>query len=147
MESLHTVADAGLYTDFNELTRLRAKTTGASDSAESLAATKEVAKQFESLFLQMMLKSMRDASAPGESSESDQTLFYQEMFDKQIALDLSNNEKGYGLGLAAMLEKDIAAKQGGDVAQQTAAEDFELIQNQINRSSSVIQKQANSEQE
>jgi len=91
MNSAQNISDAGLYTDFNGLQKLRTKVTGGATTEESQKATKEVAKQFETLFLQMMLKSMRDATAAGESQESDQTRFYQEMFDKQIALDLASN--------------------------------------------------------
>jgi len=134
MDNIHNVSDAGLYTDFNGLTRLRAEAAAQSDDAE-----KEVAKQFESLFLQMMLKSMRDATVPGESGESDQTKFYQEMFDKQIALDLSNN--GDGIGLAKMLEKQISGNknsQGENVQSSgyTEVGDLALIRTQIERPTS-----------
>jgi flagellar protein FlgJ len=142
MDGANTISDAGLYTDFSELAKLRTKA-----SSQSKEATKEVAKQFESLFLQMMLKSMRDAMPTGESAESDQTRFYQEMFDKQIALDLANNEKGYGLGLAAVLEKELGGTQHTNTDMDTAAQDFELIRNQIQRSTSSIQTNDNSGQE
>lgn len=146
MDNAGNISDAGLYTDFNGLARLRTKAAGQANSAQSREAAKEVAKQFESLFLQMMLKSMRDAMPTGESTESDQTRFYQEMFDKQIALDLANNEKGYGLGLAAVLEKEIAGNQHVNSEVQPASQDFELIRNQIVRSTSAIQINDNSEQ-
>lgn len=92
-------ATAGIYTDFEGLTRLRSQA-----SQKSPEATKEVAEQFESIFIQMMLKSMRDASQLNESTESDQTRFYQEMFDKQIALDLSS---GGGIGLASVIRSQL----------------------------------------
>ncbi len=137
MNSRPNVSDAGLYTDFSGLAKLRAKATEQSDEA-----AKEVAKQFESLFLQMMLKSMRDATVPGESAESDQTKFYQEMFDKQIALDLSN--KGDGIGLAKMLEKQISGNQNSQSENTqtkgfTEVADIALIRNQIERATSSIQ--------
>jgi len=97
---------ASSYTDFNALAKLRAKVTHGS-SEKSAEATKEVAQQFESLFLQMMLKSMRDATYVDKNSESDQTRFYQGMFDKQIALDLSNRESG-GIGLAKIIEQQMS---------------------------------------
>jgi len=136
----HNVADAGLYTDFNGLARLRAGATAQSD-----AAAKEVAEQFESLFLQMMLKSMREATVPGESGESEQTKFYQEMFDKQIALDLSNN--GDGIGLAKMLELQISGNQNsqgkndqssGFTEGSVEVVDLALIRKQIERPESSI---------
>jgi flagellar protein FlgJ len=142
MDSANNISDAGLYTDFSELAKLRTKA-----STRSSEATKEVAKQFESLFLQMMLKSMRDATTTGESTESDQTKFYQEMFDKQIALDLTSNEKGYGLGLAKLLEKELAGTQYENTEKTSAIKNIELIHNQINRSSSSIQINHKSDQE
>ena len=69
MNSVNNISDAGIYTDFGGLSRLKTKAASASGSEESKMATKEVAKQFESVFLQMMLKSMRDASQIGESSD------------------------------------------------------------------------------
>jgi len=102
------LSQASSYTDFNALAELRAKVTNNTDSPEKSAeATKEVAQQFESLFLQMMLKSMRDATYVDENNENDQTKFYQEMFDKQIALDLSNRESG-GIGLAKIMEQQMS---------------------------------------
>ena len=137
MDTMPNVSDAGLYTDFSGLAKLRAKAADQSDEA-----AKEVAKQFESMFLQMMLKSMRDATVPGESAESDQTKFYQEMFDKQIALDLSS--KGDGIGLAKMLEKQISGKQNSQseniqIKGFTEVTDIALIRNQIERATSSIQ--------
>ncbi len=92
MDSVNKISDASLYTDFSGLQKLRSTVSSGENTAEVREANKEVAKQFESLFLQMMLKSMRDATAAGDTTESDQTRFYQEMFDKQIAMDLANNE-------------------------------------------------------
>jgi flagellar protein FlgJ len=83
------------------------------------AALKEAARQFESLFTQMLLKSMREANKSfGEDSMfgSDQADMYQDMFDDQMALQMS---KGKGLGLAEMLVRQL---QGGvQSPEQTAA--------------------------
>ncbi len=143
--SRHNVSDAGLYTDFSGLAKLRAQAANQSD-----AAAKEVAEQFESLFLQMMLKSMRDATVPGESAESDQTKFYQEMFDKQIALDLSS--KGDGIGLAKMLEKQISGNhniqsENTQTKGFTEIADIALLRNQIERPTALIlHKQSSGEE-
>ena len=64
------------------------------------AAISEVAGQFESLFVQMMLKSMRDATVDGGLFDSSQLDTYQQMFDQQISLELS--QQG-GIGLAEIL--------------------------------------------
>ncbi len=63
-------------------------------------AISEVAGQFESLFVQMMLKSMRDATVDGGLFDSSQLDTYQQMFDQQISLELS--QQG-GIGLAEIL--------------------------------------------
>lgn len=147
MNSTQSISDAGLYTDFNGLQKLRAKVSGSENSAESKQATKEVAKQFETLFLQMMMKSMRDATTTGDSQESDQTRFYQEMFDKQIALDLANNENGGGLGIADLLERDMGGSQQQNLEKQEAADSLALIRKQIELSNTPTQTKLMSEQE
>ena len=88
--------------DFSALASLRNDA-----KAQDPAALKEVAKQFESLFTQMLMKSMRDANRSfGEDPlfGSSQADFYQDMFDDQIAMHLS---KGKGLGLADMLVQQL----------------------------------------
>lgn len=127
MDIGHKAADAALYTDFNQLTRLRADATKAEGSEESKAASKEVASQIEALFFQMVLKSMRDANSIGETSSSDQTRFYQDMFDKQITLELSKNNKGNGTGLAATIEQQISGVSGN----ANSTNNIELIRTQI----------------
>ncbi len=98
------LSKAGIYTDFNGLTELK-----ASARKQSPEARKEVARQFEAMFIQIMLKSMRDAGSLGEGGgESDQTRFYQQMFDQQIALDLANNK---GIGLAKVFEQQLGGEQ------------------------------------
>lgn len=67
------------------------------------AGLKEASKQFEALFLQMMLKSMRAAIPKSEMSSDSQTEFYTEMFDQQIAQSLA----GKGMGLAEQLTRQL----------------------------------------
>jgi len=90
---------AQVYTDFSGLTALKAKAREDQD-----AALDQVSRQFESLFLQMMLKSMRDASFGGGLMDSKQTEFYREMYDKQIAVDMAQN---HGMGLAAVIKRQL----------------------------------------
>jgi flagellar protein FlgJ len=74
------------------------------DAAQSPEGLREVARQFESLFTTMMLKSMRSASEGDPMFGSDQADFYQDMFDQQLAVELG---KGRGLGLADMLVRQL----------------------------------------
>lgn len=67
-------------------------------------ALKAAARQFEALFLQMVLKSMRDATPKDGLFDSDQTRMYESLLDQQLAQVMSG--KG-GTGLAAMIEKQL----------------------------------------
>ncbi len=70
---------ATTYTDINGLAALKSDP----NSPQAISA---VAQQVEALFLQMMLKSMRDATA-AEETDSNEMGMYQDMFDKQVALE------------------------------------------------------------
>lgn len=70
-----------------------------------------VARQFESLFVQQMLKAMRAASPGDPLFDSDQGKFYREQFDQQLATQLS--ERG-GLGIADAIVRQLG---GGQVPQ------------------------------
>jgi flagellar protein FlgJ len=95
---------ARVYTDFNGLAQL--KTQARQDQS---AAAGQVAKQFEALFVQMMVKSMRQASLGEGVLDSQQSLFYRDMYDQQLAIHLS--ERG-GIGLAAAIERQITPALG-----------------------------------
>lgn len=90
--------------DFHGLNALRSE---AVKSQGDNATLRQVAGQFESLFISMMLKSMRDASLGEGIFESDQTETYREIADKQLAMDMAG--KG-GLGLTDMIVRQL----GGD---------------------------------
>ncbi len=98
--------DNSFYADPANLTALKREA-----SVQSPAALRETAKQFESLFTTMMLKSMRQASSKDELFGSDQQDFYQDMFDQQLSTQLS---KGKGLGLADMLVRQLMQGAGAD---------------------------------
>lgn len=107
-------APTKLYADFGGLATLK----GAAKNQDP-KALREAARQFESLFTQMMLKNMRQAtsSLPGGDSmmDNDQSKMYLEMFDNQLSLQLS---KGRGLGLADMLVRQLSQSGlAGDAAE------------------------------
>lgn len=95
-------ASASIYTSMDGLTALKAQ---ASRDAEG--SLDQVARQFESLFVQQMLKSMRQAGLGEGLMDSEQSLFYRDMYDQQLALHLS--ESG-GIGLADVIKRQL----GGD---------------------------------
>lgn len=86
------------------------------------AALKTVAQQFESLFLNMMLKSMREAVPQDGLFDSDQTRFYTEMYDRQLTQKLAG---GKGMGLADMLVKQLSRLPGQSVAAENIAVDVQ----------------------
>ena len=101
------------YTDFQALSSLRSEARNASGEALD-----EVASQFESLFVQMMLKSMRDATIEGGLFDSNSMDIYQQMFDQQVSLDIS--QRG-GVGLAETLINQLGGEEltsGVDKEQQ-----------------------------
>ncbi|UZP73790.1 mannosyl-glycoprotein endo-beta-N-acetylglucosamidase [Candidatus Paraluminiphilus aquimaris] len=91
-----------IYSDFTQFGSLRAEATENPN-----VAVEEVAAQFESLFLQQMLKTMRDATVKSDLMNSDSTDTYQSMADQQLALQLS--EQG-GIGLARMMVEQMQTK-------------------------------------
>jgi len=92
-------APVNFYADFQGLAALK-HSAGKQDPQ----ALREVARQFEGIFTQMMLKSMRAASLGESLFDNEQSKFYMEMFDSQMAVQLS---KGRGLGLAEMLVRQL----------------------------------------
>ena len=88
-----------VYTDINGLSGLK---LGA--KAQTPEALREAARQFESIFTRMMLKSMREASGGDQLFDTQQSGFYRDMFDDQISVDLS---RGHGLGLAEQLVEQM----------------------------------------
>ena len=97
------MANANTYSDPNGLAALK-------KDPNSPAALHAVAQQVDALFLQMMLKSMRDANAAAGEGDSNEMGMYQDMFDKQIALTMSQHQD---LGLGSLLTRQIAARPYG----------------------------------
>ena len=77
---------------------------------------KQASKQFEVMFLQMMLKSMRDATPSDGMLGSSQEKTYTSMLDQQLSQNLS----GRGLGLAEAMFTQLNRTMGSD-APATAA--------------------------
>jgi flagellar protein FlgJ len=107
--------NASFYANFAELNSLKREA-----KTQSQESVRKAAQQFEAMFMQMMLKSMREAS-PGDSMTGSNDMdFYQGMFDQQLATQLS---KGKGLGLADMLVEQLTRSglvKGGAAAEEGA---------------------------
>ncbi len=87
-----------LVLDSNGLNNLR-----VAAKENSPEAIRETAKQFEAMFLNMMLKSMRDATPQESMFESDQTRTYTAMLDQQLSQSLASK----GMGLADALIRQL----------------------------------------
>ena len=96
---MQATSSPDVYTDFSSLTALR--TAARKDPQASL---RKIARQFESVYIKMMLKSMRDASMGDPLFDSQSSKVYRDMFDNQLAIDMSDHG---GIGLADMLVKQL----------------------------------------
>jgi len=88
-----------VYTDIQSLNKL--KYASDENSPETLRL---VAEQFEAIFLQMMLKSAHGEGSDEGLFDDQQTEFYQDWHDKQLAINLA---AGKGIGIADMLVKQL----------------------------------------
>ena len=87
------------YLDFAGLGELRGQAQQNQDKA-----LKESAQQFEGLFIQMMMKSMREASMKDEENQSSGMETFENMFDKEISVQMA---KRGALGVADFMEKTV----------------------------------------
>lgn len=103
-----SLSSASLYTDLQSLEGVRRRADGQSEETLRFAA-----QQFEALFLQMMLKSARAAKLDDGLFDSEQGEFYQDLHDKQIAINMAQGE---GIGIAELLVQQLRQGQGRDPA-------------------------------
>ena len=78
---------------------------------------KQASKQFEVMFMQMVLKSMREATPSEGMLSGQQEKMYTSMLDQQLSQNLS----GRGLGLAEKMFDQLKRSAGGDAMQTPAA--------------------------
>ncbi|MCG7491238.1 flagellar assembly peptidoglycan hydrolase FlgJ [Vibrio sp. Of14-4] len=99
--------DIGFIHDIANLDKLRQKAVDGDENSEKEALS-AAAKQFESIFTTMLLKSMRDANSTFESGlmDSQNQQFYRQMMDEQMASELSSSGS---LGLADMIVAQLSS--------------------------------------
>jgi len=83
-----------------------------SAKAGTPAAMKEAATQFEAMFINMMMKSMRDATPQEGMTDNQQTKTFTTMLDQQTSQNLAKR----GVGLADVLVRQLSANQMGQQA-------------------------------
>jgi flagellar protein FlgJ len=110
------VQTAALYNDFGTLAALRTEAQQRPGGAIG-----DVAGQFEALFVQMMLKSMREATMRSDLFSSSQLETYEQMYDQQLALELS---KQGGVGLRRILVEQLGGASSGPSLPATTLEAY-----------------------
>jgi len=115
-------ASANHYHDAGALARLKHVS-----KENPVEAAKEVAGQFEAMFIQMMLKSMRDAVPKGGLFNSNDIETYTEMADQQIAVNLA---KGGGIGLADVIARQLTLGRTGTADLDAAASSTDRLSTQ-----------------
>lgn len=93
---------SSLAIDSQSLDKLRLQAKQSPDQA-----LKAAAKQFESVFLNMMLKSMREATPQDGVFDSEQTKMFTSMLDQQLAQSMAAR----GVGLADIMVKQLSRQQ------------------------------------
>ena len=104
----NAVGNTRSYLDFDGLGQLKGQAR-----QDAKAATRETAQQFEALFIQMMMKSMRDSVVKSDLSENAPLDTYQSIFDKEVSVQLA---KRNSMGLADMLVKNLEQQQAATVS-------------------------------
>lgn len=104
------------FADFSTLTDLKTKAQKDPD-----AALKDVAQQFESIFINMLLKNMRSTNEAIGSGlfSSAQTKQYQEMMDSQMSQSMAQSG---GIGLSEALIRQYQTQQQGQISSPEAKE-------------------------
>ena len=92
-----------LAVDIRSLNALKVD-AGAANSAQ---ATREVAKQFESLFMRELIKSMRDATVKSGLMEGEQANLGQDMLDQQLSVSMSGLQGGLSEAIARQLSRQM----------------------------------------
>ncbi|MBU2704568.1 flagellar assembly peptidoglycan hydrolase FlgJ [Zooshikella marina] len=96
------LSSAQFYTQLDGLGKIKAQAN--KNPHQTLT---EAAKQFESLFLNMMLKNMRKANdmiAEGNYLNSREEKFFRDMLDSQLAIEMAQSK---GIGLADQIIKQM----------------------------------------
>jgi len=103
MDAVNSSSSTNSYLDFDGLGQLKGQAR-----KDAKGAMRETAQQFEAMFIQMMMKSMRDSIVKSDLSESSTVDTFEGMFDKEVSVQLS---KRNSMGLADMLVKNLEQQQ------------------------------------
>jgi len=107
------VSDPNLFATASSLAGLRRQV-----AAHNPKALRAAAQQFESLFINMVLKSAQDANFKDPLFGSSQSRMYQDMYDEQLSIQLS---KEHSFGLADMLVQQLRSQWANQGSTSTAS--------------------------
>lgn len=107
------LSSASIYNSFEGLSQLK-----LAAKQESPEALQKVAEQFEAMFLQMLLKQMRDANIGEGLFDSDKTRFYQDMMDQQLSVTMAEKR---GMGIAESIVRQLQQMVKNDDAENGEA--------------------------
>lgn len=119
----NSIDNSNVYTDFQGLDKLKRLARDEPDQA-----LEAVARQFETLFTQTILKGMRSTSLGDGLFDNDQSRLYQDLYDKQISSNLSQRK---GVGLADVLIRQLSPKtsQNSEIVHKSKLEKTPSVHN------------------
>jgi Rod binding domain-containing protein len=94
MDSVNN-ASTRSYLDFQGLGELKGRA-----ARDGKSALRETAQQFEAMFLQMMMKSMRESVEKSDLTQSEHADMFEGMFDREVSMAMARRNS---LGVADML--------------------------------------------
>jgi len=136
-------ANSQNFLDINGLNSIRQQSK-ETDQGSKDAALQTAAKQFEAIFMQMLMKSMRKAQEVLESDSpfnSESTKFYRDMHDQQMSLELSNNGS---LGLSDLIVRQLGGDTESFTSQSLLRSDTRfsksngLLNEEVNKGKSIV---------
>ncbi len=92
------------YLDFSGLAQLRGEA-----AQKKNGSLEKAAEQFEAMFVQMMLKSMRESVVKDEDNSSHAADMYQDLMDRELSVQFA---KRRSLGIADMLTRQLSPANG-----------------------------------
>jgi flagellar protein FlgJ len=107
---------ADVYTDFQGTAQLRSQA-----KQDPKGALKETAQQFESVFIQMALKRMREATPKSGLMDNHGSEMYQDLHDQQLAVELGKTGK---FGIADMLTRQLGGDNPGSGPNGKTLDDY-----------------------
>ncbi|MDP3227052.1 MAG: flagellar assembly peptidoglycan hydrolase FlgJ [Acidovorax sp.] len=85
-------------------------------TASSAQVTREAAKQFESLFMRELIKSMREATKKSGLMDSGQADLGQDLLDQQLSVSMSGMRGGLSEAIARQLSRQMGGAQDAEFA-------------------------------